>query len=35
VFIYLRTSWSNGSLVGVALGCWMLSARVLEARAPV
>ena len=35
VFIYLANFVVDGSLVGVALGCWMLSARVLEARAPV
>ena len=35
VFIYLANFVVDGSLVGVALGCWMLSARVVEARAPV
>ena len=34
VFIYLLNFIVDGSLVGVALGCWALAARV-EARAPV
>ena len=34
VFAYLANFVVDASLVGVALGCWLLAGRVVEARAP-